>query len=183
MRRHNKRLFGEVFTPKLLVKQIVEAHAPEVILDASRTVLEPAVGDGRFLTYILHQRLLKSQDIKHIIQSLSTLYGIDIQKENVLKAREELIKTVLTIAPKAFEVQVYNGIMHHIVNHNIIHGCAITKRYVENNIPIMIRKYEVASTNPIKIEVSVYLLEDVLKAGQHNSLFCNPLPLSRYVIE
>jgi type I restriction-modification system DNA methylase subunit len=182
MHRHNKKLFGEVFTPKLLVKQIIDAYAPEVILNASCTVLEPAVGDGRFLTYILHQRLLKSQDIKHIIQSLSTLYGIDIQKENVLKTREELIKTVLTIAPKTLEVQAISEIIHHIVNHNIIHGCAITKRYIDDNAPIVIRKYEILSDHPVKIEVSVYLLEDVLKAGQHGSLFCNPSLLSRYVI-
>jgi len=148
MNNPSRRLLGEVFTPTTLVKQIVDSYVPEVLFNSNYTVLEPAVGDGRFLTYILHHRLLQSQDAQHVIQSLSTLYGIDIQKDN-----------------------------------NIIHGCAITKKYPEVDEPIKIRYYEILSINPIKIKVNVYMLDDVLSTGQHNSLFNAPLILSRYIID
>jgi len=129
MNGHRRRLLGEVFTPTTLVKQIVDSYVPEVLFNPNYTVLEPAVGDGRFLTYILHHRLLQSQDAQYVIQSLSTLYGIDIQKDNVLKARNELLKTMLLMAPKMFENQNIKEIIQYIIECNIIHGCAITKRY------------------------------------------------------
>ncbi len=183
MNRHSRRLFGQVFTPMTLVKKVVDSYVPEVLFNPSYTVLEPAVGDGRFLTYILHHRLLQSQDTQHVIQSLSTLYGIDIQKENVLKTRNELLKTITLIAPKIFEIQNGREIIQHIIDHNIIHGCAITKRYVDNGKPIMIRHYEIISTKPIKIKADVYRLDDVLSARQQDSLFSTPILLSRYIIE
>jgi len=175
-----KRDFGQVFTPKLLVKQIVYTYMPEVLSNPRLTVLEPALGDGRFLTYILHQRLTQSQDIYHALQAVSTLYGIDVQKDNVIKAQEELLKTMLLMAPKMFENQNVKEIIQHIIEHNIIHGCAITKRYAETDKPIMIRHYEILSVNPINIEIEVYRLDEVLKTYQNNSLFNEPLPLSKY---
>jgi hypothetical protein len=182
MNGHSRRLLDQLFTPTTLVKQVVDSYVPEVLFNPNYTLLEPVVGDGRFLTYILHHRLLQSQDTRHIIQSLSTLHGIDIQKDNVLKARETLHKTILSMSPKVFEIENGREIIQYIINHNIIHGCAITKKYAEVDESITIRYYEILSTDPIKIEVNVYRLDNVLRTGQNNSLFGAPFPLSVCVI-
>ncbi len=183
MNEASRKSFGEIFTPNWLIKQIVDIYIPEVVLNASYTVLEPAVGDGRFLTYILHQRLLQSKDTRHIIQSLSTLYGIDIQKDNVIKTREELRRTILHVTPEIFEIPNGDKIIRHIIEHNIIHGCAISKRYVETNMPITIRHYKVVSTNPLRIRVDVYNLSDVLSAERQDELFNKPTTVNRYMLE
>ncbi len=183
MTEASRKLFGEVYTPKWFVKQIIDTYIPEVLLNVSYTVLEPAVGDGRFLTYILHQRLLQSKDTKHVIQSLSTLYGIDVQKDNVIRTREELRKTILHVTPEIFEIPSGDKIIRHIIEHNIIHGCAISKKYVETNMPIMIRHYEIVNTDPLRLRVDVYNLGDVLNARQQEVLFNKPTLLNRYILE
>jgi len=87
------------------------------------------------------------------------------------------------MAPKMFEIHNIREIIQHIIDHNIIHGCAITKRYVESGNIITIRHYEILSFNTIKIKVYVYRLDEVLNNRRHNTLFTTPIRLSSYVIE
>jgi hypothetical protein len=86
------------------------------------------------------------------------------------------------VSPKVFEIENGREIIQYIINHNIIHGCVITKKYAEVDESITIRYYEILSTDPIKIEVNVYRLDNVLRTGQNNSLFGAPFPLSVCVI-
>lgn len=177
-----KRLFGEVFTPKLLVKQLVDIYIPEVLCDPTLTILEPAVGDGRFLTYILYQRLTQSQDIHHTLQSVSTLYGIDVQKNNVIKARKELFNVVKEKSPDITNYPKLADVLNFIINENIIHGCAITKKYVDTQKPIIINKYNILGINPICIEVTAYQLADIINHRSDGFLFIDPLPINRYLL-
>jgi hypothetical protein len=178
-----KRLFGEVFTPELLVKQTVDTYIPEVLYDPHLTVLEPAVGDGRFLIYILHQRLSQSQDSYHTLQSVSTLYGIDIQKDNVIKTRERLFNVIKVRNPDILESPKMKDVLHLIISENIIHGCAVSKKYIDTQQPITINKYNIIALNPIRIEVTVYNLVDVVNYQYDNLLFIGPLPIKRYVLD
>ena len=116
---------------------------PEVLRNPKITVLEPAVGDVRFLTYILHQRLSQSQDIYHTLQAVSTLYGIDIQKDNVIKAREELYNVIKLKNPSILELPKMKDALQLIISENIIHGCSVTKKYIDNQHPITINKYDI----------------------------------------
>ncbi len=177
-----KRAFGEVFTPKLLVEQIVDTCIPEVLCNPHLTVLEPAVGDGRFLTYILHQRLTQSQDTYHTLQAVSTLYGIDVQKNNVIKAREKLFNVIKAKKPDILELPKMKDILQLIISENIIHGCAVSKRYIDTQQPIIINRYDIIGVNPICIEVTVYNLADVISYRPDNLLFSEPLPIKKYII-
>ena len=84
------KAYGEVFTPKALVDQILdkmEEKNPGVFADPSKTIIDPSCGDGEFLAGILYRRLESGLSI---FRALKTLYGIDIQKSNVRECRKRL---------------------------------------------------------------------------------------------
>lgn len=84
------KAYGEVFTPKNLVDQILdkmEEKAPGVFADPSKTIIDPSCGDGEFLAGILYRRLESGISL---FKALKTLYGIDIQKSNVWECRKRL---------------------------------------------------------------------------------------------
>ena len=95
--------FGEVFTPDKIVndmmdlvdKQFGELSAEDYIL---KTILEPACGDGQFLIRILYRKLLKVAELPvdqrplALVKALSSIYGVDIQADNVKNARDRMFK-------------------------------------------------------------------------------------------
>ena len=83
--------FAEVYTPAWLVKDMC-ALVPDEMYDLTHTFLEPSCGSGNFLAHILERKLLCANNPKEAIQALSTLYGVDIQKDNVQECRDRLLK-------------------------------------------------------------------------------------------
>lgn len=108
--RNKKREFGQVFTQDPLVANIINRpELKEYLIDISRTVLEPAVGEGAFLRQILHQRLdsVVTQALQqptreaqlayyesYSLVALSTLYGIELQQDVVEICRANLAKVM-----------------------------------------------------------------------------------------
>lgn len=92
--------YGEVFTSSNEVNGMLDIVDEETRrLDS--TFLEPACGDGNFLIEVLDRKLksisLLNKSIKlnyqiDIFLAVSSLYGIDIQKENVSKCQLRLFK-------------------------------------------------------------------------------------------
>ena len=90
---------GEVFTPPFIVEQMLDLVQDKVRHIQSR-FLEPACGDGNFLTAILHQRLAQI-DRKyrrnqpeweiHAFFAVSSLYGIELLADNVVHCRRHLL--------------------------------------------------------------------------------------------
>jgi len=77
--------YGEVFTPKWLVEDMLDKLPEEVWTDSSKRWLEPACGYGVFLKAIKDRLMVGLKDEipdyftreKHIIQNM--LFGCDIQ--------------------------------------------------------------------------------------------------------
>ena len=91
---------GEVLTGKREVNAMLDLVKQESERIESR-FLEPACGNGNFLTVILERKLAvvekrygKSQlDFeRNAVQSVSSLYGIDILADNVSQCRERLFE-------------------------------------------------------------------------------------------
>lgn len=90
---------GEVFTPPFIVEQMLDLVQDKVRHIQSR-FLEPACGDGNFLTAILHQRLAQI-DRKyrrnqpeweiHAFFAVSSLYGIELLADNVVHCHRHLL--------------------------------------------------------------------------------------------
>lgn len=94
---------GEVFTAKREVNAMIDLVEP-MASSITATVLEPACGEGVFLVETLNRRLetLKAFGFSgywlqwQILRALSSLYGVDIQADNVATTRQNLISTCRT---------------------------------------------------------------------------------------
>ena len=116
--------FAEVYTPQWLVKDMValtSPHSPET------TVLEPSCGNGNFLAEILEQKLQYSRNEEESWISLKSLYGIDIQEDNIKECKERLCNIFLKYFPWYDKTDVMP-----ILDNNIVCGNFLTKKHYEN---------------------------------------------------
>lgn len=106
--RQNDRVkqYGEVFTPSNIVidmlnlipslenGNIKQSEDDKIgIPYLSSTFLEPSCGDGNFLAEILNRKLncVSLSCIDHdVLLAVSSIYGVDIQADNVLESRRRL---------------------------------------------------------------------------------------------
>ena len=89
---------GEVFTAEREVKAMCDLVADECLRIDSR-FLEPACGDGNFLAEIISRKLSvveakykksKYDYERYSILALTSIYGVDILTDNVIRCRERL---------------------------------------------------------------------------------------------
>lgn len=96
------RDFGEVFTPEWLVKDMVDLVADKVVPPMSK-VFEPTCGTGNFLVEVLERKinwiLTSKQDryykLINLYLAIASLYGVDIQQDNVNTCQNRLKHLVL----------------------------------------------------------------------------------------
>ena len=79
---------GEVFTPLLLVDEILDKLPKESFTDPTKTFLEPACGDGNFLIRLIAYKIHNGSTAE---QALSTTYGLDIMEDNIAVARQRVL--------------------------------------------------------------------------------------------
>lgn len=75
--------FGEVFTAEREVKAMCDLISEEMYSDITKTFLEPACGEGVFLIEILKRKFAYCKNEYDGLRALNSLYGIDIQRDNV----------------------------------------------------------------------------------------------------
>lgn len=177
------RNHGEVFTPDNIVNDMIDLVDANLNKDdiwdyLDKTWLEPACGNGNFLIRILDrklevmQRLPRDQWELGLVRSLSTIYGVDIQEDNVEESKErmiELIKNgsveVLTLPNKEaqsfrFEKMELDDrlekIVRYILDLNIQQGNALTgKKHADTEFMYIIEykwNGENVSMQPILFE-------------------------------
>ena len=103
---------GEVFTPTVLVEEILDKIEQELFNDVTKTFLDPSCGDGQFLASVLYRKLENGIDFE---QALSTIYGVDLMQDNVELCRERLL--------------CGRDDLRHIVELNIVCADALTYHY------------------------------------------------------
>ena len=103
---------GEVFTPTPLVQEILDQLPSEVFTDPSKTFLDPACGDGQFLSEVLIRKLEAGADFE---TALSTIHGVDIMADNVKLCQDRLL-----CGQEQFR---------HIVEQNIVCADGLTYNY------------------------------------------------------
>jgi hypothetical protein len=79
---------GEVFTPTPLVQEILNEMDQTLFSEPGRTFLDPACGDGQFLSEVLIRKLESGQDLE---TALKSIYGVDIMIDNVDLCRKRLL--------------------------------------------------------------------------------------------
>lgn len=128
--------YGEVLTAEREVESMLDLVSAEAARIDSR-FLEPACGNGNFLTAILRRkletvaRLYKSKVSDYEIQSLFALacvYGIDILPDNAQAARDRLteqMRVKYKTLYKSEPAEAYLKAARYILSKNIVCGDAL----------------------------------------------------------
>lgn len=103
---------GEVFTPTVLVQEILDHIPISNFQDPTKTFLDNSCGDGQFLGEILIRKLENGHDFE---TALNTIFGVDIMPDNVALCRERLL--------------CGREDLRHIVEQNIVCHDALTYDY------------------------------------------------------
>lgn len=101
---------GEVFTPTELVREVLADIPCSQFTDPTNTFLDPSSGDGQFLGEVLIRKMENGSTFE---QALSTVYGVEMQEDNVKLCQERLL--------------CGREDLRHIVEQNIV--CADALRY------------------------------------------------------
>ena len=161
MRKENYKIdeFGEVFTSKREVNDMVDMINNETNRLES-TFLEPACGDGNFLSEVLNRKLKLIESYKsslkidfqaNIFKAASSLYGIDIQKENVEKCRIRLFEKIIKFFEKEYTKNTkFEEVIKFVLEKNILLGDALTLRNPVDNTPIVFSQWSFLSEYQVK---------------------------------
>ena len=132
--------FGEVFTPKHIVLDMINLIPDETKNDINSTWLEPACGTGNFLVEIVDLKLglassstgLDEYNI-NVIKSISTVYGIDIQLDNVNESKHRMLELVTIRYKEKTGNEITSDLfksVKHILDTNIMYGNALTNEFM-----------------------------------------------------
>ena len=136
--------FGEVLTSKREVLDMLNLVNTETLRLDSR-FLEPACGDGNFLTEVLNFKLdileknySKNQYEfeKFSIQIFTSIYGIDILEDNIISARERLFNQYFDLYDKKFKSNINQKLLDcikYILKLNLVHADALSLKKVKND--------------------------------------------------
>lgn len=134
---------GEVFTNEREVKAMCDLVSQECDRFDSR-FLEPACGDGNFLSEILTRKLARVKKLyknstydyeRYSLLALSSLYGVDILLDNAKACRARLFaiwdKAYKSVCKKGCDDQTRKAASY-ILSQNILCGNALTMMQVDS---------------------------------------------------
>ena len=154
------RDYGEVFTQKKDVISILNLVENETFNLESR-FLEPACGDGNFLAEILYRKILilnkkfktnKLDFERNSILALSSIYGIDILNDNIIKLNERLLKIFIDNYVSHFgEINTsFLKSLKHILKKNLIFGDALSYKIPKTNNSIIFSEWSLVNIDYVK---------------------------------
>ena len=183
------RNYGEVFTAEREVNAMLDLVKQEV-KNIDSTFMEPACGDGNFLVEILRRKIgsvsklvgQNEADCEYwATRAISTIYGVDIQKDNVLKARKRLFSDFFTHFINRYKhhpSSICQNSVRFILSQNIQCGNTLTYESSAGE-PLMITKWFFDDNNGLTI--SLYDYKEMVETGCH----CEPshiLPRIPYLL-
>ncbi|HEY5505302.1 MAG TPA: DNA methyltransferase [Sedimentisphaerales bacterium] len=152
---------GEVLTGKREVDAILDLVKQETERIESR-FLEPACGNGNFLTEILERKLRvvesrygKSQleYERNAVLAVSSIYGIDKLEDNVAKCRQRLFDVFDQKYSARFKAKAEDecrDAVKYILERNIIHGDALSLKTVDGKKPIVFSEWSPVNGSMMK---------------------------------
>lgn len=140
---------GEVFTPDWMVKKMLSEPAiQEKIKDIRATFFEPSVGEGAFVTEILHQKLNhvdeisnKSDWVENSLWVVASIYGIELLTDNLIMAKQNLVNVLIEHYQNFYQKELSKNTdlyksARYIIDNNIVQGNALT--YLNNSNELII---------------------------------------------
>ena len=129
--------FGEVYTNEREVNAMLDLVKEEAEKVTS-TFLEPACGNGNFLAAILRRKLssvarIYAHDVDeyrlHMIEAVTSIYGVDIQADNVQESRNRLLDMCCAEYSGSYGTNLSDGTvkaLECVMERNIICGNTLT---------------------------------------------------------
>ena len=163
---------GEVFTSEREVNAMLDLVKQETERIDSR-FLEPACGDGNFLSEILNRKLKivegryrKSQNEldKYSLVAITSIYGVELLEDNVERCKERLFKIYLdwynSISRGQINEKLFNCVQF-VLSKNIIHGDALTLKAIgESEEPIVFSEWSFTQN---MLKRRCFAFDDLLK--------------------
>lgn len=155
---------GEVFTNIREINAMLDLVNHETKRIESR-FLEPACGNGNFLIEVLKRKVevIKKKFSKsqinferNLFLAVASLYGIDIQNDNVIKCQERLLDYIVDIYGKIFKKKIKKEFIESIkfiLSRNILCGDALSLTTHELNSfgsPIVFSDWTIVQGNSVK---------------------------------
>lgn len=149
--------YGEVYTNKSEVHAMLDL-IPEMTKSIKATFLEPACGNGNFLIEIFARKMKtvsklysysENNFVVYSILALSSIYGIDIQNDNVKESRVRLANYFIDEHYKRFKSKPSQRIiesMNIILKRNIVWGDSLSYRF-NNGQPITFTEWILREDN------------------------------------
>lgn len=140
---------GEVFTPDWMVKMMLSEPAIQAKLkDIRATFFEPSVGEGAFVTEILHQKLnhvdeisSRSNWVENALWVVASIYGIELLTDNLIIAKQNLIEVLIEHYQIFYQKELsrksdlYKS-ARYIIDNNIVQGNALTQLNNSNGLVV-----------------------------------------------
>jgi hypothetical protein len=178
-------LHGEVFTAEREVNAMLDLVASECLRPDSR-FLEPACGDGNFLSAILKRKLTELRRKykksphdyeKMAIVAIGSLYGVDIMNDNAIACRERLFciwDEEYTAHCGTDASDETREAARFIISRNIINGNALTLMCVDSEgkdtkAPIVFSEWTLIGGT--QMQRSDYTMADLLLYNEEGTLF------------
>lgn len=140
---------GEVFTPDWMVKMMLsEPGIQAKIKDIRATFFEPSVGEGAFVTEILHQKLnhvdeisSKGDWVENSLWVVASIYGIELLTDNLIMAKQNLVNVLIEHYQNFYQKELSKNTdlyksARYIIDNNIVQGNALT--YLNNSNELII---------------------------------------------
>ncbi|MFR9596799.1 MAG: SAM-dependent DNA methyltransferase [Rikenellaceae bacterium] len=162
---------GEVFTADREVNAMLDLVKQETERIESR-FLEPACGNGNFLAKILERKLdvvqshykdSRTDYELYALVALSSIYGIEIQHDNVEECRERLYAIFSQRYCKLFassQSEGYLSVIKFLLERNILWGDALTLLAPDGSQPIVFSEWSAIGT---KIKRRDFTLDVLLR--------------------
>lgn len=173
---------GEVFTNLREINAMLNMVDNETKRIDSR-FLEPACGHGNFLIEVLKRKIevidkrySKSQiDFeRNLFLAVTSIYGIDIQKDNVLQCRKRLADYAISIYKASFKKSINQDLIqtiHFVLSKNIIFGDALSLTTFEDDLlgtPIVFSDWTIISGNIVKRKD--FIFSDLIERSSHREM-------------
>lgn len=173
---------GEVYTSHREVSAMVDLVSHEANRIESK-FLEPACGNGNFLIEVLKRKVevigkrYSSSQVdfeRNLFLATTSIYGIDIQQDNVNECQERLLVFLAENYKKLFK-KSYNPqfieTLSFVLSKNILCGDALTlKTYVNDliGIPIKFTDWSIISGNLVKRKD--FIFSDLVERSSHREM-------------
>lgn len=174
--------FGEVYTNEREVNAMLDLIKEEVEKITS-TFLEPACGNGNFLTEILRRKLNSVAKIYghnadeyklHMIEAVTSIYGVDIQADNVQESRKRLLDICCREYEGSYAEPLSDGTikaLECVMERNIICGNTLTC-LADNGKPLVFSEWKLNENG--MFERKDFLFTDILE-DKHESITAEPI--------